>query len=223
LHPAGNRNGPAGKLPGKQRPRTNGDHGSCRHLQPPSSQNRPFQLNNKLRLWLKAEPRYTRRGARQFSTAASASASASPAHRHCQRARTASDPDHLRRAGLRPRRLGAGAGDQPVGRSAAGFRALLPLRRPFSLLSGGLPGRRSPTRQTAGLHRATVKVCKQDCKGTIAGTRGNGEVAPIPDLPALVPERGGSVQLVPQKRFSSAKEAIGMPRIWVNLSMRTRR
>jgi hypothetical protein len=188
-----------------------------------SSQNLPFQLNNKLRLWLKAEPRYARRRARPFSTAASASASASPAYRHCPWARTASEPDRLRRAGLRTPRPGAGAGDQPVGRSAAGFRALLPLRRPFSLLSGGLPGRRSPTRQTAGLHRATVKVCKPDCKGTIAGTRGNGEVAPIPDLPALVPERGGSVQLVPQKRFSSAKEAIGMPRIWVNLSMRTRR
>jgi len=30
------------------------------------------------------------------------------------------------------------------------------------------------------LHRATVKVCKPDCEGTIAGTHGNGEVAPIP-------------------------------------------
>src|SRR6202030_774848 len=26
----------------------------------------------------------------------------------------------------------------------------------------------------------TVKVCKSDCEGTAAGTRGNGEVAPIP-------------------------------------------
>jgi transposase len=26
----------------------------------------------------------------------------------------------------------------------------------------------------------TVKVCKSDCEGTVAGTRGNGEVAPIP-------------------------------------------
>jgi hypothetical protein len=41
-----------------------------------------------------------------------------------------------------------------------------------------LPGRRSPTHQTAGLHRTMVKVCKSDCEGTIAGTRGNGEVAP---------------------------------------------
>jgi hypothetical protein len=38
----------------------------------------------------------------------------------------------------------------------------------------------------------TVKVCKSDCEGTVAGTRGNGEVAPTPDLPALTPERGGS-------------------------------
>jgi hypothetical protein len=31
---------------------------------------------------------------------------------------------------------------------------------------------------------------------TFAGTRGNGEVAPIPDLPALTPERGGSTETV---------------------------
>jgi hypothetical protein len=47
-----------------------------------------------------------------------------------------------------------------------------------SLPSGGLPGRRSPTHQTAGLHRTMVKVCKSDCEGTVAGTRGNGAVAP---------------------------------------------
>ena len=44
--------------------------------------------------------------------------------------------------------------------------------------SGGWPGRRSPTQQTANLHRTMVKVCKSDCEGTVAGTRGNGEVAP---------------------------------------------
>jgi hypothetical protein len=27
-----------------------------------------------------------------------------------------------------------------------------------------------------------MKVCKSDCEGTVAGTRGNGEIAPIPDL-----------------------------------------
>jgi hypothetical protein len=59
--------------------------------------------------------------------------------------------------------------------------ALLP-SPPFSLLSGGLPGRRSPPRQTADLHRTTAKVCKPDCEGTIAGTHGNGEVAPIPPV-----------------------------------------
>jgi hypothetical protein len=41
-----------------------------------------------------------------------------------------------------------------------------------------LPGRRSPTHQTACLHRTVVKVCKPDCEGTVAGARGNGEVAP---------------------------------------------
>ena len=42
---------------------------------------------------------------------------------------------------------------------------------PPSLPSGVLPGRRSPTHQTANLHRTMVKVCKSDCEGTVAGTR----------------------------------------------------
>jgi hypothetical protein len=58
-----------------------------------------------------------------------------------------------------------------------------------SLPSGGLPRRRSPTHQTAGLHRTIAKVCKPDGEGTIAGTRGNGEDAPIPDIPVLATER----------------------------------
>jgi transposase len=49
---------------------------------------------------------------------------------------------------------------------------------PSSLPSGGLPRRRSPTHQTANLHRTMVKVCKSDCEGTVAETRDNGEVAP---------------------------------------------
>ena len=56
------------------------------------------------------------------------------------------------------------------------------LSPPSSLPSGGLPGRRSPTQQTAGLHGTVVKVCKSDRERTVAGTRGNGEVAPIADL-----------------------------------------
>ena len=66
--------------------------------------------------------------------------------------------------------------------------------RPFSLLSGGLPGRRSPTRQTAGLHGTTAKVCKPDCEGTIAATRGNGEVAPKAAICARRNELAGSIQ-----------------------------
>jgi len=31
-------------------------------------------------------------------------------------------------------------------------------------------------------HRTMVKVCKPDCEGTIAGTRGNGEDAPKTDV-----------------------------------------
>jgi transposase len=52
-----------------------------------------------------------------------------------------------------------------------------------SLPSDGLPGRRSPTHQTAGLHRTMVKACKSDCEGTVAGTHGNGEVAPGAVIP----------------------------------------
>jgi hypothetical protein len=33
-------------------------------------------------------------------------------------------------------------------------------------------------------------------EGTFAGTRGNDENAPIPDLPALTPERGGSLRVI---------------------------
>jgi parallel beta-helix repeat protein len=50
---------------------------------------------------------------------------------------------------------------------------------PYSSRSGGLPGRRSSTQQTTGLHRTMAKVCKSDGQGTFAGTQGNGEVAPI--------------------------------------------
>jgi hypothetical protein len=42
-----------------------------------------------------------------------------------------------------------------------------------------------------------TKVCKSNGEGTFAGTRGNGEVAPIPDLPALASERGGPTQSRP--------------------------
>jgi hypothetical protein len=37
----------------------------------------------------------------------------------------------------------------------------------------------------------TVKVCKPDCEGTIAGTRGNGEVAPIPAVRRVESNRQG--------------------------------
>jgi hypothetical protein len=61
--------------------------------------------------------------------------------------------------------------------------------------SGGLPGRRSPTHQTAGLQRTIVKVCKSDCEGTIAGTRGNGEVAPIQVFREATIEPQGSTHI----------------------------
>jgi len=46
------------------------------------------------------------------------------------------------------------------------------------------------------LHGTVVKVCKSDREGTVAGTRGNGEVAPIPDLPNLNPRRGTNLTLL---------------------------
>jgi hypothetical protein len=51
---------------------------------------------------------------------------------------------------------------------------------PYSSRPAGLPGRKSSTQQTTGLHRTMTKVCKSNGEGTFAGTRGNGEVAPIP-------------------------------------------
>jgi hypothetical protein len=49
---------------------------------------------------------------------------------------------------------------------------------PYSSCAAGLPGRKSSTQQTTGLHRTMTKVCKSNGEGTFAGTRGNGEVAP---------------------------------------------
>src|SRR6516162_3147 len=47
-----------------------------------------------------------------------------------------------------------------------------------------------------------TKVGKSDAKGTFTRTPGNDKVAPIPDLPVLVRERGGSFRsrrLLPEK------------------------
>jgi hypothetical protein len=61
--------------------------------------------------------------------------------------------------------------------------------------------RRSSTQQTTGLHRTMAKVCKSDGEGTFAGTRGNGEVAPILDIrtietkPLITARRAASLLL----------------------------
>jgi len=67
--------------------------------------------------------------------------------------------------------------------------------RQSSLPLGGLSGRRSPTHQTAGLHRTIVKVCKPDCEGTIAGTRGNGEDAALANSATPVKRSRGEALL----------------------------
>ncbi len=53
-----------------------------------------------------------------------------PAHRHRAGDRTQPEAGRLRRAGLRPRRLGAEPGAQPDDRPAARHGAVLPLHRP---------------------------------------------------------------------------------------------
>ena len=53
-----------------------------------------------------------------------------PAHLHCARARARAEPDRVRRAGFRARRLDPGAGDQSSDRPAAPARFLLPVHRP---------------------------------------------------------------------------------------------
>ena len=68
-------------------------------------------------------------------------------------------------------------------RDFIGIWLLLLLR--YSSRAAGLPGRKSSTQQTTGLHRTMTKVCKSNGEGTFAGTRGNGEVAPIPVVPAI--------------------------------------
>jgi hypothetical protein len=50
----------------------------------------------------------------------------------------------------------------------------------------------STDHQTIGFLCTMIKVGKSDCEGTFAGRHGNDEDAPIPDLPALAPERVGS-------------------------------
>ena len=52
-----------------------------------------------------------------------------PAHLHCARAVARAEPDRVRRAGVRARRLDPGAGDQSVDRPAAPARFLLSLHR----------------------------------------------------------------------------------------------
>jgi len=47
-----------------------------------------------------------------------------------------------------------------------------------------------------------VKVCKPDCEETIAGTRGNGEDAPIPAIRSALIEPAGAT------KASHSREAI---------------
>ena len=89
------------------------------------------------------------------------------AHRHRPRARAQPQGDHLRRAGLGARRLGAGPGGQPAGEAAGRARAGLRLHRP------------RPVRGPAHLRPGRRDVPRQDGR---AGRRG-------PDLRAGRPTR----------------------------------
>ena len=72
-----------------------------------------------------------------------------PAHRHRPRPRAQPGDHHLRRAGLRARRVGAGAGHQPDGEAAGRVQPLLHLHRarPVDRPAHLGPGRRHVPRQ----------------------------------------------------------------------------
>jgi hypothetical protein len=70
---------------------------------------------------------------------------------------------------------------------------------PYSSRAAGLPGRKSSTQQTTGLHRTMTKVCKSNGEGTFAGKRGNGEVAPKAAIRMRAIELAGSTQTRPSR------------------------
>jgi oligopeptide/dipeptide ABC transporter ATP-binding protein len=74
-----------------------------------------------------------------------------PAHRHCPRACAQPQADHLRRAGVGTRRLGAGSSDQPARGPQAAVRRLLPVHQPRPV--GGRAHRRSGRRDVPRHHR----------------------------------------------------------------------
>ena len=100
-----------------------------------------------------------------------------PAHRHRPRHRAAPQGPHLRRAGLRARRVGAGPGHQPHGEAAGRARPVLhlhrarPLRRPAHLRPRrrDVPrahgrARRPRTRSTSGRPTPTRRPCCRRCR-----------------------------------------------------------
>jgi hypothetical protein len=56
------------------------------------------------------------------------------------------------------------------------------------------------------LHRTMTKVCKSDGEGTFAGTRGNGEVAPIPVVRITAAEP--SISIV-SRRYEGPGQRLG--------------
>ena len=106
-----------------------------------------------------------------------------PAHRHRPRARLEPQADHLRRAGVGARRLGARPGHQPARGPQAAVRRVLPVHQPRSL--GGRAHRRpgggdvsrhassrraAATRSGAGRSIPTPRRCSRRRRSPIRGS-----------------------------------------------------
>jgi hypothetical protein len=104
-----------------------------------------------------------------------------PSARGARRRSAASRPrDGAEAQGFRSRMQSTQVADDALQTASRSYRKLVVLLPPYSSRSAGI-----------GLHRTMAKVCKSDGDGTFAGTRGNGEVAPIPAIREVVLEPPG--------------------------------
>ena len=131
---------------------------------------------------------------------------AAPAHRHRARARARTQPDRLRRAGFRARRVHPGAGDQPARRTAAPARPVVRVHR-------ARPGR-GPARQRP--HRGDVpRAHRRDRHARRDLPRSAAPVHPRADVRGAGggPGRGGAAGAHGGQRRSAerAEPAGGLP------------
>ncbi len=135
-------------------------------------------------------------------------------------ARAAAQADHLRRAGLRPRRVDPGAGTQPARRPAERVRAVLPVHRarPGSRQArqqhghGDVPGPGRRVRsQGPGLRRPPgIRIPRRCCPPRPPRTRtrprsGGGSSSPATCRPRSTrPAAAGSIPAAPRRRNCAA-------------------